>query len=261
MEGLMIPKIRAEGEGPQFNGGSQRKTTVSAQGGPYLLKLPTQYTPRVTFNELLGATIVRVADGIPCPQCALVEVEPGLHIVDNLGLAVEPGEYFGSRLTPGCTELTPQFVAEFPAVLAEAVYDLFAVDMLILNADRKYPDILCSNAASNLSLLAVDHGNALASTHWNVQYLDERWDSGFDVRDRRLIYCEMIDEERAENAASRVAGVLAERLLPALDFACSCYPVPHADYRAVASFLQHPDCSISSVLLIRQVRDYAQHLR
>jgi hypothetical protein len=52
-----IRRIRADGPGPPFEGGSQLKVTASCPDGTYLLKLPASDTPRVTFNELLGVVL------------------------------------------------------------------------------------------------------------------------------------------------------------------------------------------------------------
>lgn len=261
MEKLSIHKIRADGAGPPFVGGSQRKATVSTRDGAYLLKLPTSGAPWVTFNELLGAAIVRLAGGIPCAPSALVDVPLGFRVQDNLGQIVEPGQYFGSLLLTGYRALIPDFAAALSADFAESLYALFAVDVLIYNVDRKLPDVMFEGEEPKAGAsVVVDHGNALSGADWTVKRLEERRDCGFDVQDRRLIYCDMTDERQAQKAARRLVALLADRLMPAVEIVCSCYPLNPAYYEAVAAFLQHRGQNLQR-LLAWQVRRYAEYLR
>jgi hypothetical protein len=122
----------------------------------------------VTFDELLGVVVADLA-GIPTAPFALVEVPADL-------LAVESGEYFGSYILGDHTPLDPSYVS--PGLSDEALDELcylMAFDLLIVNNDRKFPDILRRGSEQ---LIPVDHGNALSGANWTAEHLGKCLESG-----------------------------------------------------------------------------------
>jgi len=220
-----------------------------------LLKLPAPDSPRVTFNELLGVVLAETVSIRVAPS-AFIEVAPNL-LRDREGRFIESGEYFGCQVLTDYCELDASYVTNKVSddALAE-LYFLLAFDLLILNTDRKFGDVLRRDSEP---LLVVDHGNALSGANWTAQSLAERHDSGIDVNDRRLISCSLTDENRARCAARRLAAAVADDLLVALASICSYQPLCDAEYKAVANILGHRLESLER-LAVDQVQVYAKYL-
>lgn len=241
----MIRHLRADVPGPSFNGGAQSKATVQSAGEPYLLKLTTPDKPKVTFNELLGVVVAGLAGLMTAPY-ALVTVAADL-------LPNEGGEDFGSVILTGNAPLDPSYVCGLSDGERDELYYLLAFDLLILNHDRKFGELLRSG---NAPLIPVDHGNAL-SGNWTIEHLKTCHDGGIDVRDRRIVYCTLTDEQHARRAAQRLAANLRCNLLPALGELCSVIPIGDVECEAVRGVLEYRLKNLER-LAVRQGQDYAR---
>jgi hypothetical protein len=197
-------------------------------GDPYLLKLPTLSAPRVTFNELLGVAVADLAS-IPTAPHALVRVE-------SSPVQMQGGEYFGSLILGDHAPLSPSYTNVLSSDETDELYSLLALDLLILNNDRKFSDLLRRGFES---LNPIDYGNALSGANWTAEHLNTCHDSGIDVNDRRIVYCTLDDERRAARAAEQVAEEVRPRLLDALNEVCSLVQLSEVDREAVRSILAY----------------------
>lgn len=226
----MIRRLAALGPGSIVVSGSQRKCTVATCDGDYVLKLPEPNAPRrTTFNELFGGSAAPIC-GVGNPPFALVEVgEVELH--DKEGRPVVPGEYFGSALLREHVKLDPADVATLPA---EPPYDLLAFDLLLLNVDRKFDDVLRRGA----DLVAINHGNVLTGADSINAHLDEVRNDLLPV-DHRLLWVALQDAERAVAAVQRLRAQLGDQLPTVLECVCGVANVGPAERDAVTALLEY----------------------
>jgi hypothetical protein len=213
-------------------------------GNPYLLKLPTLSAPRVTFNELLGVAIADLA-GVPTVPHALVRVESSL-------AQMEGGEYFGSLILRDHVPLDPSYTDVLSGDETDELYSLLALDLLILNNDRKFSDLLRRGVES---LIPIDYGNALSGANWTAEHLRTCYDSGIDVNDRRIAYCTLDDERRAACAAEQVGAEVRAGLLDALNEVCALVGLSEVDHEAVRSILAYRLKSLARIAS-DQIRAY-----
>jgi hypothetical protein len=211
---LSIPILSADSAGEKPLGGSQRKANVICAGVRYLLKLPTEERthPWVTFNELLGAFFAKAAS-FEVPPCAMVEIPPDLAVLNDIDEVVAPGLYFGSLWLGDYQTLDETFVSDMSEAARDALYNVLALDLVIYNVDRKFPDVLCSDGGARDGKLAlIDHGNALGGANWNLASLKKLETAQLPARDCRLIYHLLVDENRAKAGAERVAAAIEPQL-------------------------------------------------
>jgi hypothetical protein len=215
-----LRRLRCAEAWPQQRGGSQRRAWVRAEDGHvYHLKLSTPGTPHVLLNEVLGVTLAGLLDLTPAPS-ALIDVAEHIHPRDNLNGYAEPGTYFGSQWLDDYVELDEGHIsADAPAPFVHKLYELLAFDLLVLNGDRKFRDLLHLRGSDPHSrdLVIVDHGNALCGANWTEKHLDANHSTPLAPGQSGWAYRYLTDTKAARIAARQIANALSPKLHAMLD--------------------------------------------
>jgi hypothetical protein len=193
---------------------------VCAEDGEvYHLKLPTPTTPHVLLNEVLGVTLAGLVGLNPAPS-ALIDVTENIRPLDNLNAYAEPGTYFGSQWLDDYVELDKGHLnANAPAQFVHKLYELLAFDLLVLNGDRKFRDLLYLRGSDPHSrdLVIVDHGNALCGANWTEKHLDANHSTPLAPGQSGWAYRYLTDTKSARIAARQIANALEPKLYATLD--------------------------------------------
>lgn len=245
-----LRRLRATEAWPQQRGGSQRRAWVCAEDGQvYHLKLPTPGTPQVLLNEVLGVTLAGLLDLNPAPS-ALIDVAEHVQPSDNLNGYVEPGTYFGSQWLDDYVELDEGHIsANAPAPFFRKLYELLAFDLLVLNGDRKYRDLLYLRGSDPHSrdLVIVDHGNVLCGANWSEQHLDANHSTTLAPGQSGWAYRHLTDTKSARVAARQIANGLAPQLYATLEIVFDA----QADAEAHEKISNHEREAVARVLAAR----------
>jgi hypothetical protein len=187
----------------------------------------------------------------------MVEVPPGLTLINDIDGVVAPGWYFGSLWLGDHQTLDETFVADMTEAARDALYNLLALDLLICNVDRKFPDILCrGDGARNGTFVLVDHGNALGGANWDVAGLKNLKTAQLPARDCRLVYHLFANENLAKAGAQRVAARIEPQLTALLNRVCAVCPIERGVYDAVADVVRFRLANLER-LAIEQMKQHA----
>jgi hypothetical protein len=168
----------------------------------------------------------------------MVEIPPDLAVLNDIDEVVAPGLYFGSLWLGDYQTLDETFVSDMSEAARDALYNVLALDLVIYNVDRKFPDVLCSDGGARDGKLAlIDHGNALGGANWNLASLKKLETAQLPARDCRLIYHLLVDENRAKAGAERVAAAIEPQLTALLNRVCAAYPLERQVHDALADVL------------------------
>jgi hypothetical protein len=119
-------------------------------------------------NELLAHALASLT-GVDVPEFAIVEIR------EATSSDFVPGHYFGSHLLPHDSLESGSLIAKqtekFDLV---DIYALHALDVLLMNPDRKATDVLYrprQDGSSRGDLVAIDFGNVLTGGDWTAANL------------------------------------------------------------------------------------------